>query len=911
MTTLARQRLLAQLPSAEECRTHRPGTPGIVLLSAPAGSGKSTLVDQWLAADPAQAARARRVRCTGAGTFWDRLLRALAGPDAEPRGSESAREAVERVVEALDEPVTLVIDEYQTATTAENDLALVDLVAANERLTLVIMARRMRLMDGPLITSRATVRVIDRTELDFTREESLELATALGVPDDARLRAAMEQAGGWALAVRAALGTTARTAPEARRGSHRAGGEDRRSSAADPLVNLDRFAEQHLEIVSDPARRILLATAIIDALGIDLAAGCTGLPEAEARDALQELLELGVVEEFRSGDRTEYRCHSALRPALVARAERVYSVEERADLFRARAREIEESDPATAFRMLCAVGSLDEAAALLIPNFASIVAGDAEVVRVVRAIPEPLLVAHPAFASARLFLERDDVDVPPATLAHLTTLLHEAAQARLASVEGAGASSGADAPEGVADEEVLAALVQAMASARLSGDRDRAGEIADEIEHRLSATRFGAAEFGFPGAPTRRRGMGSLPIYYREIALTFAMTGELDRSRRNWQRLRAHVEQVSTTPWGRWADARSQGSPEYVASRRWLVAGLGGLAFTEALAGDLDRSQEYLAEMDAVAAEHDARAPGTTWVAGELARAVVAAERGDGETHAAAMGRLTPMIDRVEAWPLGIIADAIAVRATRGTDWALAQLVAARDRRDASPMALGGWIDTLAQYRIVLQTVLGGLTDAEETLAELPADCAAARIERARLALYSGDDQGALLLAQEIVTTGLAPRRRLDRCLIAATAAWGAGRPQEAFEALRLSAEIRAGNGLESPLWNVPFEALRAAAEAARDAGAVDLLPAIEAIPEPARTTRYERLTEMEQRTLEAVAVHRAINESAAELFVTPATVKKHLNSIYRKLRVKGREDAIAQATRMGILDRAQAPAAG
>lgn len=73
-------------------------------------------------------------------------------------------------------------------------------------------------------------------------------------------------------------------------------------------------------------------------------------------------------------------------------------------------------------------------------------------------------------------------------------------------------------------------------------------------------------------------------------------------------------------------------------------------------------------------------------------------------------------------------------------------------------------------------------------------------------------------------------------------------------------------------------------------------------MPQPARTHRYERLTEMELRTLAAIAEHRNANQAAASLFVTPGTVKKHLASVYRKLQVGGRDEAILQASRMGLL---------
>jgi DNA-binding CsgD family transcriptional regulator len=150
-------------------------------------------------------------------------------------------------------------------------------------------------------------------------------------------------------------------------------------------------------------------------------------------------------------------------------------------------------------------------------------------------------------------------------------------------------------------------------------------------------------------------------------------------------------------------------------------------------------------------------------------------------------------------------------------------------------------------------------------------------------------------------------RQQTDRALITAVAAWGCGRTREAVDAFAAAAELMREHRLTSLLRGLPHESLRTLAEAARDAGVCDLLPELEAVPTAARCRRYERLTEMELRTLEAVAVHRSIGSTAEALFVTSATVKKHLNAVYRKLQSRGREEAILQATRMGLLSAAPA----
>ena len=43
-------------------------------------------------------------------------------------------------------------------------------------------------------------------------------------------------------------------------------------------------------------------------------------------------------------------------------------------------------------------------------------------------------------------------------------------------------------------------------------------------------------------------------------------------------------------------------------------------------------------------------------------------------------------------------------------------------------------------------------------------------------------------------------------------------------------------------------------------------------------------------------------DELAKELFITPATLKTHLNSIYRKLQVRNRSGAVSEARRRGLI---------
>jgi two-component system nitrate/nitrite response regulator NarL len=62
-------------------------------------------------------------------------------------------------------------------------------------------------------------------------------------------------------------------------------------------------------------------------------------------------------------------------------------------------------------------------------------------------------------------------------------------------------------------------------------------------------------------------------------------------------------------------------------------------------------------------------------------------------------------------------------------------------------------------------------------------------------------------------------------------------------------------------------------------------------------------LTPREQEILEHVAAGRAAPEIAKLLFLSPATVKGHLQNLYEKLGVSDRAAAVAEAMRRGLLE--------
>jgi DNA-binding NarL/FixJ family response regulator len=73
--------------------------------------------------------------------------------------------------------------------------------------------------------------------------------------------------------------------------------------------------------------------------------------------------------------------------------------------------------------------------------------------------------------------------------------------------------------------------------------------------------------------------------------------------------------------------------------------------------------------------------------------------------------------------------------------------------------------------------------------------------------------------------------------------------------------------------------------------------------PSPTPQPPIEPLTKRELDILELV-VQRLHKEIAEQLYISPETVKRHLQNLYQKLQVRGRREAVTRAADLGLLDR-------
>ena len=68
------------------------------------------------------------------------------------------------------------------------------------------------------------------------------------------------------------------------------------------------------------------------------------------------------------------------------------------------------------------------------------------------------------------------------------------------------------------------------------------------------------------------------------------------------------------------------------------------------------------------------------------------------------------------------------------------------------------------------------------------------------------------------------------------------------------------------------------------------------------QSTMLEPLTERERQVLGFLSSHLSCRQIAARLYISPNTAKSHVKSLYRKLGVSSRDEAVAIAVSCGLL---------
>ncbi|MFJ7586611.1 LuxR C-terminal-related transcriptional regulator [Streptomyces sp. NPDC097617] len=873
-------------PAVPELLVHRPellerltaGVRGpLTLINGPAGSGKTVLTAHW-AADR----RAPRPPMwltvepeDAPGAFWAYVLEALhrggVGLPAEvgrPTRAEGVTTSfLVRLAEGLaasPRPAVLVLDQFDTAqppATAEG----LDFVLRHAAggLRIVLTSRSDPLLPLHRYRAAGEVAEIRHADLRFTQEDAEALLNEhrLDISPDG-IRRLMERTEGWAAGVRLCALAMQRSAdPEA----------FLRQFAADRTTIAGYLLTEVLDAQPPPTRDLLLRVCVTDRVHPDLADALTGRDDG-ARTLAGLARDNAFLEQIDAS--AWYRLHPLFAEVLRAH-------------LRERCPGLEPRLHGRAARWLAGTGRLTEAV------LQGAAAGDWP-------FAAAQLVDH--LALGRLFtgldadrLGRAFAGMPVGTAAAGAAGAAGSSGAAPALVAAARRLAAQDLPGcEAALRQADAALTDSSGSQALLG-RAFLGALAGRAAGDLAATERAAADVD----RLRRELPPPLLAERPELeALWRAHLGAAELGAGHLDRAEAALA----------AAVAACGPPgaEHPATEYPLCDALGSLALVELLRGRLRRAAEHARACLAVAERSALPAERRTAVA-HLVLAGVAAEQDDlpaARGHlvlAAEANGLRP--DPATAARSAVIAARIAV-AEGEADAALAAL------RAVDPARLSPWaLDALAVAESAVHLARGDAEAALQVLDASAADRPEHAVARARALLALG--RGACAsqaLAGVPQDDGAATPVRAHACLLRAQLAEAAGDFEEAHrrlgEALALARPeelrrmfVESGPSVRRILdrdppparlhgWLTPRTPVRTG-RAHQDGGQP---PVVEA------------LSAREVEVLRKAAELLSTEEIAAELFVSANTVKTHLKSIYRKLCVTRRSDAVHRAQDLGML---------
>lgn len=327
------------------------------------------------------------------------------------------------------------------------------------------------------------------------------------------------------------------------------------------------------------------------------------------------------------------------------------------------------------------------------------------------------------------------------------------------------------------------------------------------------------------------------------------------------------------------------------------VSGLSGLSNTAgalALAGDLDDAR-------AICADARRRDWPDGWLTGylasfyHLAEALIALESGDTDEASRRIGLLDKHRDTIEHWPLLADVDAMIAILRGAPADGLAQLDVSVRRHSNRASSAAPITRRIAATRSLLELASGHVAAAEKLVAPLAPKDPRAAVAMARIALVRDEPTVALRRLEAAFTTWprLSTRHRAEAGAVEAAALLREGRRTDAVTSFERLRGLLSTSGLRLALALLPDRDVRALRSLTVDRhdlldvldGITGLIP--EAVGRPA-------LTEREAVVLQALARNGSVADIAADLFVSPNTVKSQLKALYRKLGVSNRDDAIA-----------------
>lgn len=791
----------------------------IVVLRAPAGSGKSVSLAQLASHLRAGERRVILLSQQGTGSVWDDLTRALRSP--APASSHELSDFVRSAL-ADDPEVTLILDGYTfDHSDVDSMLALLDVVPG---LGLVVATRERTGFESATVGMSYDIHLLDPAVLRLSVGEVDEILQRNGIAGGVALAGELHGLlGGWP-AVTQLAATMARF---------------RSAGGVGPQGSLSAIAKEARREYAALVRSAFVSDGVDHAAALSISPYITAdiiaavVPGADSGVLSRQLEEAGVgrwVDDPRGG---RLELVPVLRSGLreqSSTAQPIVEILERA------------GDPMAAVELAIEYEEWPLAVDTLTAHFDSCRRRYPErLFRAAAAIPEEEAKRSTELV-ARLALERWDTE--------FSAVLEGRARRQLDAI----AAPSGDTPV----REALTALSLKSNLLRRLGRYGQAADCADRLVELVGA--FERADIEEDAVAEAARSAGLAYFHTRRVAEARSI-------------LRAAVR----------VDA----------SNAVFAECAGALALLEAVEGRVAAASAVIENLRPSFLNDDAS------VAITLARAVLALEEGRAENAFDLASKVNAAAPFSEYWPVvhtvrilaallqGLPGDAMT--ALHDADAVEAIAPASHFLKSFLLAARSDVLVAMRQSRRALDVARGPLTTSDLTVGAI-----------ARSHSLAGQHQSAFAYAsQRLGRERFSERGLVDALLTRAVAAVKLGHIGPAMEALSRAAETTAEHGVSLPWRFVPMddrEALRPLMKAADQRW----LDAHQVVFEGTLSTPH--LSTRELVVLRQARTGASISKIAHDLVVSPNTVKTQLRSIYRKLEVSTREEAVRAAYEWGIL---------
>ncbi|MFE4465038.1 AAA family ATPase [Oerskovia sp. NPDC056781] len=334
--------------------------------------------------------------------------------------------------------------------------------------------------------------------------------------------------------------------------------------------------------------------------------------------------------------------------------------------------------------------------------------------------------------------------------------------------------------------------------------------------------------------------------------------------------------------------------------------GLALRALAHAVHGNMPEARRDLAGVEA--SRHAETTPRRSQDVYHLAHALVRIERFDARGAQAHLDAMRPFLSTLESRPQFALAqasvDLLTFEPALGAERLRRYIESERGRQRISVRDT----DQLGYAAGLLDLARGRLGAVHATLRGASPSSASAPLLRAHLALLTESWQVARdVLVEHTPPVDASPRLRVAHSLLLAAALVNGSDESHACDALGKFAAVADDRQLLFALTLPPRRELLALVELAarsKDRTAQRVLAAAGPVPErfAAMVGFPQALTDREIVVLDSLRRHATAVEISLSLTVSVNTVKSQLRSVYRKLGVRRREDALAKGIDLGLI---------